>query len=209
MFSGIVDELGTVVRNTILTQGCLELAAPGIAVDLRVGDSIAVNGCCLTVAAPTPDGFTADVMPETARRTNLGNLADRDPVNIEAAMRYGERVGGHLVTGHVDAIGEVTEVRSEGNALWVTVLTPSLVARLLVERGCVAVDGMSLTVVTADDDRFTVSLIPHTVATTTAGGWCAGSRVNLEADMLARQIDRSVRVHLACPGAGDALGSPV
>ncbi|HET9051260.1 MAG TPA: riboflavin synthase [Candidatus Dormibacteraeota bacterium] len=192
MFSGIVEELGTVVDNAIAAEGRLAIAAHAVLEGSVVGDSVAVNGCCLTLAARDAGGFTADVMPETARRTNLGALRSGDRVNLEASLRYGDRVGGHMVTGHVDATGTVVGVRSEGNALWVTVSAPAPVTRLLVEKGCVAVDGISLTVVDALPDGLTVSLVPHTLERTTARSWGPGSTVNLEADILAKYVTRAL-----------------
>jgi riboflavin synthase len=192
MFSGIVEELGEVAENAIESQGRLRIAAREVLRDVAVGDSIAVNGCCLTVIAANGHGFTADVMPETARRTNLGVLEPGDPVNLEAALAYGDRVGGHMVTGHVDAVGTVCETRDEANARWTAIAAPAGVIRRLVDKGCVAVDGVSLTVVDVLDDRFTVSLIPHTVAVTTARRWQVGRRVNLEVDLIARYVERSL-----------------
>jgi riboflavin synthase len=192
MFSGIVEELGEVAENAIEAHGRLRVAAREVVRDVAVGDSIAVNGCCLTVIAADAQGFTADVMPETARRTNLGDLGRGDPVNLEAALAYGDRVGGHMVTGHVDAVGTVTESREEANARWTAIAAPSHVIRRLVDKGCVAVDGVSLTVVEVGDDHFTVSLIPHTVAVTTARRWGVGRRVNLEVDLIARYVERSL-----------------
>ncbi|MGH7750860.1 MAG: riboflavin synthase [Candidatus Dormibacteria bacterium] len=192
MFSGIVEELGEVAENAIETRGRLRIAAREVLRDVAVGDSIAVNGCCLTVVAADSHGFTADVMPETARRTSLGILERGDPVNLEAALAYGDRVGGHMVTGHVDAVGTVCESREEANARWTAISAPPLVIRRLVDKGCVAVDGVSLTVVDVLDDRFTVSLIPHTVAVTTARRWQVGRQVNLEVDLIARYVERSL-----------------
>jgi riboflavin synthase len=192
MFSGIVEELGEVAENAIETRGRLRVAARQVVRDVTAGDSIAVNGCCLTVIAADAHGFTADVMPETARRTNLGILEPGDPVNLEAALAYGDRVGGHMVTGHVDAVGTVCESREEANARWIAIAAPPLVIRRLVGRGCVAVDGVSLTVVDVLDDRFTVSLIPHTVAVTTARRWQPDRLVNLEVDLIARYVERSL-----------------
>jgi riboflavin synthase len=180
MFSGIVEELGQVAENAIETRGRLRVGAREVVRDVTVGDSIAVNGCCLTVVAADTHGFTADVMPETARRTNLGILEAGDPVNLEAALAYGDRVGGHMVTGHVDAVGTVCESREEANARWVAIAAPPLV------------DGVSLTVVDVLDDRFTVSLIPHTVAVTTARRWQVDRLVNLEVDLIARYVERSL-----------------
>jgi riboflavin synthase len=198
MFSGIVEELGAVERNAIVEEGRLQVAADAALRDVAVGDSIAVNGCCLTVVAFGEGGFVADVMPETARRTNLGALQPGDAVNLEAALRMGDRVGGHMVTGHVDAVGEVAACTPEANAVLVRVEAPVAVLRYVVEKGCVAVDGISLTVVSVDAQSFTVSLIPHTMAVTVAGRWVPGSAVNLEADMVAKYVEKG----LACRSAG-------
>ena len=199
MFSGIVEELGRVSRNGIAAEGRLEISADDVLAGVRVGDSIAVNGCCLTVASLTDGGFAADVMPESASRTNLAALAAGDGVNLEAAMRYGDRVGGHMVTGHVDAVGRVTSLRPDGNALWVWIAAPGTVLDFLVSKGCVAVDGISLTVVDVSGGAFSVSLIPHTVSVTTASGWREGSVVNLEADLVAKYVARGLAAHVGSP----------
>jgi riboflavin synthase len=190
VFSGIVTELGEVLGEIGPQGGRLRVAAPGLPADLRIGESVAVSGTCLTVVENPGGGFSADVMEETARRTTLGMLRKGDPVNIEPALAFGERVGGHLVSGHVDAVGSVIETHLEGEARWVTVALPETLARYVVEKGCIAVDGISLTVVGAGRDRFTVSLIPHTLANTTAQRWRAGSPVNLEADLAAKYLQR-------------------
>ncbi|HXA27243.1 MAG TPA: riboflavin synthase [Candidatus Angelobacter sp.] len=192
MFSGIVEELGKVERNAIAGEGRLHIAAREVLRDVSIGDSIAVDGCCLTVVAASEGGFVADVMPETGRRTNLGALDAGDPVNLEAALRMGDRIGGHMVTGHVDAVGVVASCTPEANAVVVRVEAPAEVLRYVVEKGCVAVDGISLTVVSVDDTSFTVSLIPHTVAVTVAGRWRPGSAVNLEADMVAKYVEKGL-----------------
>ncbi len=192
MFSGIVEERGSVLVNGIAAAGRLQIAASAVLSDVAIGDSIAVNGCCLTVVEAEDDSFTADVMSQTASATNLGALKTGDPVNLEASLRLGDRIGGHLVTGHIDAPGEVTHLVNDGNARWVTVRAPADVLRRTVSRGCIAVDGISLTIVDVDDtaSTFRVSLIPHTMGVTTAGTWTVGSRVNLEADMMARYAER-------------------
>ncbi|GAC1342552.1 MAG: riboflavin synthase [Candidatus Dormibacteria bacterium] len=205
MFSGIVAELGQVAANRIGEQGRLEITAGQVLDGVRVGDSIAVNGCCLTVVESDRAGFVADVMPETARRTTLGSLSAGDPVNLEAAMALGDRVGGHLVSGHVDATGRVRSVRDEGNARWVRISPPSALLPYLVEKGSVAVDGISLTVVEVDTGAFSVSLIPHTLAVTVAGSWEVGSLVNLEVDVVARYVVRNL--HAYTDAATAALGS--
>jgi riboflavin synthase len=192
MFSGIVSEVGEVGGEVGPQGGRLRVAARGLPADLRIGESVAVSGICLTVVEIPGGGFSADVMPETARRTTLGTLRRGDGVNLEPSLAFGERVGGHLVSGHVDAVGTVIETHPEGGARWVTIALPETLARYVVEKGCIAVDGISLTVVDAARDRFTVSLIPHTLAATTAQHWRAGSGVNLEVDLAAKYVQRGL-----------------
>ena len=198
MFSGIVEEVGSVAGNAIAGEGRLRIAARAVVHDAAVGDSIAVNGCCLTVVATDPDGFTADVMPETAQRTNLGALQAGDAVNLEAALRVGDRVGGHMMSGHVDAVGVVSALTPESNMTTVRIEAPESVLRYVVEKGCIAVDGISLTVVSVDAAAFTVALIPHTLEVTRAGRWTAATRVNLEADLVAKYVEKG----LQCRSAG-------
>lgn len=201
MFSGIVQELGTVVRNAIDDEGQLRIASTRVSVDLRIGDSVAVDGCCLTVVDVDASGFAADVMPETARRTTLGTLRPGDRVDLEASLALGDRVGGHMVTGHVDGTAVVRATWDEDNARWIDILPPSELSQHLVAQGCVALDGISLTVVETNFECFRVSLIPHTLAVTRAGAWIPGSRVNLEIDLVAKHVEAYVRrgleAHLA------------
>jgi riboflavin synthase len=195
MFSGIVEELGR-FNSIDPAAGRVRIDCGEVLRGARRGDSIAVSGCCLTVGDFISGGFVADVMPETLRRTTLGRLGAGDPVNLEAAMRHDGRVGGHLVTGHIDGVGAVTGTRADGNATWVTVAAPAQLMPLLVEKGCVAIDGISLTVVDVDDADFTVSLIPFTRERTTAGAWTAGTAVNLEADLVAKYVQRGIAAQL-------------
>jgi riboflavin synthase len=192
MFSGIVEELGAVARNAIDGEGRLDIAAREVLRDVSVGDSIAVNGCCLTVVSAHDGSFVADVMPETARRTNLGALQPGDAVNLEAALRMGDRIGGHMMSGHVDAVGRVALLTPEANAIVVRIEAPEAVLRYVVAKGCVGVDGISLTVVDVGDGWFTVSLIPHTMAVTRAGQWQPGAVVNLEADLVAKYVEKGL-----------------
>lgn len=189
MFSGIIETLGEVRARR---DGRLELATREPFGGLEVGESVAVNGACLTVAAVTVDGFGADVMPETLHRTTLGGLTIGAAVNLERALQLGDRIGGHLLTGHVDATGAVAALREDANARWVTITASEDLLTLVAEKGSIAVDGISLTVVDVFDAAFTVSLIPVTMAATTAGGWSVGSRVNLEADLIARYVARAL-----------------
>jgi riboflavin synthase len=198
MFTGIVEELGTVeelehqsdaVRLTVRATTVLEDAGPG--------DSIAVNGCCLTVAERTGGTWTADVMAETLAKTGLGSLAVGDRVNLERAVTAGTRLGGHLVQGHVDAVGHV--VRREPGEHWdvVTVAMPRKLAPYLVDKGSITVDGVSLTVVEARDDEFTVSLIPETLRRTTLGFRAPGDAVNLEVDVIGKYVARQLELREA------------
>ena len=187
MFSGIVAEVGTVQESGAAR---LRVAAPKAVAETAVGGSIAVNGVCLTAIEVVPDAFIAEVMPETLRRTTLGRLVPGDRVNLEPPLKLGEEIGGHLVQGHVDGTGVVVGVREEANARWVAIDVPDEVARLCVEKGSLAIDGTSLTIARVEGSRIEVSLIPHTVEQTIAGGYVAGTRVNLEADMLAKYVAR-------------------
>ncbi|WP_129838308.1 riboflavin synthase [Streptomyces sp. RFCAC02] len=191
MFTGIVEELGEVVAlESTGASARLRLRGRLVTEDAGHGDSIAVNGVCLTVAAHGEGEFTADVMAETLRRTTLGSLAPGDRVNLERPVALGGRFGGHLVQGHVDGVGTVVD-RTPGDA-WesVTVALPPGLARYVADKGSVAVDGVSLTVVAAGDDSFTVGLIPTTLASTTLGLRRPGEPVNLEVDVLAKYLAR-------------------
>ncbi len=203
MFTGIVEELGTVVAITRAGDSLvLELAGGVVLEGTGLGDSIAVNGCCLTVTSLVTDpngkatGWTVDVMAESLARTSLDGLAEGSVVNLERAMALGERLGGHIVQGHVDGVGEIL-ARTPGDA-WerVEISLPSHLSRYLVDQGSITVDGVSLTVVEAKPDSFTVSLIPETLARTTLGIRAIGDRVNLEADVIAKHVEKLMRGHL-------------
>lgn len=182
------------VSSDIEGTGKLVISGSKVLEGAAIGDSMNVNGCCLTIVAFDANSFSCDVMPESARRTNLGRLSPGDGVNLEASLRFGERVGGHLVTGHVDGVGTVRRLRPDGNSVWVTFEVPTTFMHCLVEKGCVSVDGMSLTVVDVLEDGFTVALTPHTVAVTTAQFWVVGSVVNLEGDMMAKYVQRGAAI---------------
>ena len=189
MFSGIVETLGTLRSRK---PGRIEITPRTPFANLQIGESIAVNGACLTVASVSADGFEADVMPETRHRTTLGDLSGGATVNLERALRFGDRVGGHMVSGHVDATGAITALREDANARWVTIATPDDLIELIAEKGCIGVDGISLTVVDVFTSAFTVSLIPVTLAATVAGAWRVASRVNIEVDLIARYVARTL-----------------
>ena len=201
MFTGIVEAVGTVrsIRPGAASV-VVDVAASTVTDDAAVGDSILTDGVCLTITALRRDGFTADAMPETVRRTTLSERRPGDRLNLERAMTLSSRLGGHLVSGHIDGVGTVTSVTPEDNALVVELEAPEAVTRVTVDQGSVAVDGVSLTVVSIAGDRLRVSLIPHTAAITTLGRLRAGSRVNLEADLIAKYVYAFVSGRK--PGAG-------
>lgn len=203
MFTGIVEELGTVTSVTPNGDSMvLEVAARQVLEGTGLGDSIAVNGCCLTVTsiltddAGAPVGWTADAMAETLAKTSLSTAVPGAVVNLERAMAMGERLGGHIVQGHVDGVGHVL-ARTPGDA-WelVEISLPDHLSRYLVDKGSITVDGVSLTVVTAGPDSFTVSLIPETLARTTLGTRTVGEPVNLEADILAKHVEKLLAARL-------------
>ncbi|MEH1169303.1 riboflavin synthase [Micromonospora sp. CPCC 205539] len=202
MFTGIVEELGEVVRVTA-TAGDSALVAvrgPLVTSDARHGDSIAVNGVCLTVVDVADGVFTADVMGETLRRSALGALRPGDPVNLERAAALGSRLGGHLVQGHVDGVGEL--ISREPAEQWETVRfrLPAALARYVVEKGSITIDGVSLTVAEVGADEFAVGLIPTTLKLTTLGQRGVGDPVNLEVDVLAKYVERLLGTRLADTG---------
>ncbi len=192
MFTGIVEELGSVRLTTPNEGGArLELACREVLGDAELGCSIAVNGCCLTVIELGDGWWAADAQRETLDRTTLGRLAAGDPVNLERPIRLSDRLGGHLVQGHVDAVGTVVarEPQPDGSTV-ITVQAPDQLARFMVEKGSVTVDGVSLTITKVDDGGFAVALIPHTLAVTTLGTRQIGDGVNLEVDVLAKYVER-------------------
>jgi riboflavin synthase len=194
VFTGIVEELGTVERLEQQSDAVrLTVRATTVLADASPGDSIAVNGCCLTVAERTDDTWTADVMAETLAKTGLGSLTAGDRVNLERAVTAGTRLGGHLVQGHVDAVGHV--VRPAPGEHWdvVTIAMPRELAAYLVDKGSITVDGVSLTVVEAGDEAFTVSLIPETLRRTTLGFRGPGDAVNLEVDVIGKYVARQLQ----------------
>jgi len=196
LFTGLVAELGYLRQITLGADSArLNIAASHILTDVSLGASIAVNGVCLTVVHFGKDYFEADVMAETLARTNLGSLRSGDRVNLEAALRLGERLGGHLVSGHIDGVGLITGNEKKDIALVIEIEAPEEVLRYLVPKGSVAIDGISLTVIECRHSTFTVSLIPHTAKATTLGYKPVGSRVNLEADMIAKYVERLLAPH--------------
>ena len=191
MFTGLIAVLGTVERLAEGSTNCrLTVRAPQLLSGVKIGDSIAVNGVCLTVVHLRGDTFTADVMPETVRRTTLHLLQPGDRVNLEKALRPTDGLDGHIVQGHVEGVGTIQQIISEGNARVYRIQAPGELLRYIVEKGSIAVDGISLTVTETDDSGFGVSLIPHTAKMTTLGYKSAGDAVNLETDILARYVEK-------------------
>ena len=186
MFTGIVEETGQVRRTP---PGPLAVTAQETLAGMRVGDSMAINGVCLTITTIGEDVLTFDLSPETLRRTNLGSLKVGDPVNLERPLAANGRLGGHIVQGHVDGTGQVVEVQAQGNSLLVRVQTPDSLIRYIVEKGFIAVDGVSLTVAHRDASSFTVSVIPFTQKLTNLGVYKPGGLVNLEVDILAKYVE--------------------
>ena len=187
MFTGLVQELGTVAAAG---GGRLEVEAPGL--ELRPGDSVAVNGVCLPAAEVSDGRFAADVVDETLRRSSLGRLEPGGRVNLELPLRPTDRLGGHIVQGHVDGLGAVGEVADEGAGRRLTIEADPELLRYVVEKGSIAVDGVSLTVAALDGDGFEVALIPETLERTTLGQLWPGDKVNLEVDVLAKYVERLV-----------------
>ena len=194
MFTGIVEEVGT-IRNIKYGQhsAVLTIQAKTVLEETRIGDSIAVNGICLTVTRLFPDGFSADVMHETLNRSSLAGLTAGSVVNLERAMPANGRFGGHIVAGHVDGVGHIANIRRDDTAVWYTVHAGPEILRYVVEKGSITIDGISLTVAAVDDEGFSVSTIPHTVAQTNLSQRRRGDPVNLEADVVGKYIEKLLR----------------
>ncbi|WP_432647624.1 riboflavin synthase [Mitsuokella sp.] len=190
MFTGIIEELGTVER---IGGGSLVIGAKKVLTDVEVGDSIAVNGICLTVTSFDSRHFTADVMPETVRRTSLAELRQGSPVNLERALTLSSRLGGHIVSGHIDGTGTIVSMKEEGNAILMKVAADAAILRGIVEKGSVALDGISLTVAAVTDKDFTVSLIPHSREVTNLGTKKKGSLLNIENDIIGKYIEKMMQ----------------
>lgn len=191
MFTGIIEEKGTVLSiESAAYKYKLNIKAEVVLCGTRIGDSIAVNGVCMTVTDMTAESFSADIMPETLRRSNIGSLKSGSCVNLERAMAANGRFGGHIVTGHIDGTGKISSVKKESNAVLVGISAPQNILRLIVEKGSVAIDGISLTVTKVTKTDFFVSLIPHTACETTLLSKRAGEIVNLENDVLGKYVEK-------------------
>ena len=190
MFTGIIETVGRIERLTPLDGGArLSVATPRPLAKLSIGESIAVNGACMTVTRKAPRRFTVEISPESLRRTTLGTLTRGSSVNLERALRASDRLGGHIVQGHVDAMGTLQSIRPDAEWVLYRFRTPASVRRYLVEKGSIAVDGVSLTIFACRGSAFTVALIPHTLEVTTLGMRTPGDRVNLEADILMKHVE--------------------
>lgn len=191
MFTGIVEEIGKVKDFSISSDNAkLTILANKVIQDTKLGDSIATNGICLTVVDIGSNYFTVDVMGETFRRTNLGNLKKGQEVNLERALSLTSRLGGHIVSGHIDGIGEIQSMKKDKNAIWVTIKAESDILKYVVEKGSIAIDGISLTVAYVDKYSFKVSIIPHTNKETTLISKKCGEYVNLECDIIAKYVEK-------------------
>lgn len=191
MFTGIIEEIG-IVRNIVKGSRSIKLTitAKKVLENTNLGDSIAVNGVCLTVTALGKDGFTADVMPESMSKTNMGRLKPGDRVNLERALTLSSRLGGHIVSGHIDGVGDIINREKDDNAVRVTVTSVPKVMKYIVSEGSVALDGVSLTVAHLGDNDFTVSLIPHTAQVTTLLDKKVGDKLNIENDVVGKYVER-------------------
>ena len=191
MFTGIIEEIGVIksirsgARSAILEIGALKVLSA-----TQIGDSISVNGVCLTVTTMGAASFTADTMPETLKRSNLGELRSGSPVNLERALRLGDRFGGHIVSGHIDGTGSIVNIKEDENAIWISIAADSSLLRYVIDKGSIAIDGVSLTVVRVEENQFNVSVIPHTRKETILFDKTLGSKVNLECDVVAKYIER-------------------
>ena len=193
MFTGLVEEIGTI--KSILKgskSAKITIKAENILEDVKLGDSISTNGVCLTVTAFDNNSFTVDVMPETIRNSNLKNLKQGSNVNLERALRLGDRLGGHIVSGHIDGVGNVKSFQLEDNATWVEISTSYEILRYIVKRGSITIDGISLTVADVSDKSFKVSIIPMTKDDTTLLSKKVGEEVNLECDMIGKYVERLI-----------------
>lgn len=207
MFTGIVEEMGR-IRHISLNgrSGQISVRAKKVLEGTKIGDSIAVNGVCLTVTSLQPDGFTADIMAETYRRSNLGQGKPGEYVNLERAMEAGERFGGHIMSGHIDGVGVIQAYRREENAVWVTIETSPEILRLIVEKGSIGIDGISLTVVKVEDTEFQVSVIPHTGEETTLLKKDTGDQVNLENDIIGKYVEKLLGIGSVEESGGSEIG---
>ncbi len=191
MFTGIIEEIGKIEAvQKGNKSSVLRIAASKVLEDCQIGDSIACNGVCLTVTSMAEGSYECDVMAETLRRSNLGELKVGDPVNLERALALGSRLGGHIVSGHIDGRGSIVSMEREDNAVWVTIRAEKEILRYIIEKGSIAIDGISLTVAYVDEEVFKISMIPHTGEATTLLSKKAGDSVNLENDLIGKYVEK-------------------
>lgn len=196
MFTGIIEEVGMIKQiQKNPASAVLTIAADTVLEQTKIGDSIAVNGVCLTVTDLKAGSFTADVMHETLRRSSLGSVRTGSPVNLERAMQLGGRFGGHIVSGHIDATGKILGIREDDNAVWYRIGADYKILKYIVEKGSVALDGISLTVAEVRSDSFSVSVIPHTRANTTLTHKKIGDIINIETDCIGKYIEKLIPGH--------------
>ena len=200
MFTGIIEEIGIIQAvHHGPASSLLTIRAEKVLEDVKDGDSIAVNGVCLTVTSHGSSYFTADVMHETLNRSSLGNLRQGSPVNLERAMAAGGRFGGHIVSGHIDGTGTIAAIRQDDIAVWYTISASPSILRYIIEKGSIAIDGISLTVATVTDIDFSVSIIPHTAAQTTLSRRKSGDIVNLENDVIGKYVEKLLQPAVTTP----------
>ncbi|ABR33407.1 MULTISPECIES: riboflavin synthase [Clostridium] len=191
MFTGIIEEVGVLEKfSTGNGFGVMEIKCSEVLKETRVGDSIATNGVCLTVKEKYSDSFKAEVMGETLEKSNLGNLKAGDKVNLERALRLSDRLGGHIVSGHIDGVGKIVSIKEESNGTWFTISAPEEVLRYIIYKGSIGIDGISLTVAYVDDEVFKVSVIPHTIDNTILSYKKVNSKVNLECDLIGKYVEK-------------------
>jgi riboflavin synthase len=191
MFTGIIEEVG--ILEEIITGngfGIMKVKCSKVLEDTKIGDSIATNGVCLTVREKDAFSFSADVMGETLAKTNLGSLKIGDQLNLERALRLSDRLGGHIVSGHIDGIGEIASIKEESDGTWLTISAPQEVLKYVIYKGSISIDGISLTVAYVDNEVFKVSVIPHTIENTILHNKKINSKVNLECDLVGRYIEK-------------------
>lgn len=200
MFTGLIEEIGkvhSVIKS--VNSAKIVISASKVLDGVKIGDSICTNGVCLTVTENSSNQFAVDVMAETMRRSNLCDLNSGDLVNLERALQVGDRLGGHIVSGHIDGTGTISELKPEDNAIWVTISTTSDILKYIVQKGSITIDGISLTVAYVDDRNFKVSIIPHTKDVTTLLKKHIGDIVNLECDMLGKYVEKLLDVQNYTP----------
>jgi riboflavin synthase len=200
MFTGIIEEMGAITSlETTLAGTRMTILASTVLGDLKIGDSVSINGTCLTVVTKGEGNFVVEVSPETLSVTTLGQLAAGAPVNLERAMKLNERIGGHLVSGHVDGVGTIRSRHQEGNAIFFTIEAPSEILRYCVTKGSITVDGISLTINEVADHSFSVAIIPHTAKVTTLGLKRVNDTVNLESDLIGKYVERLLQERSQLP----------